>query len=215
MENSIIEAIKSSRENRKKEYAKNLKEIEKNLVEFDDAMEETKSLSGAMRLLNKLSKDRSNNFRLSTVQRTIIKKNDLDVMQANFKKTERRKWDGVEETVYKITVGKKVRTVKPAKNKKETDAKIAKKVKEMQGNFKAEIEGSTGLTVKAEKIDYSVEQDTKTHERKFTPKQALKVLNRAEAQYQTYRIKGMKSNNIEDLRACNGIFETEAYKDVA
>jgi len=215
MENSIIEAIKSSRENRKKEYAKNLKEIEKNLSEFDDAMEETKSLSGAMRLLNKLSKDRSNNFRLSTVQRTIIKKNDLDVMQANFKKTERRKWDGVEETVYKITVGKKVRTVKPAKNKKETDAKIAKKVKEMQGNFKAEIEGSTGLTVKAEKIDYSVEQDTKTHERKFTPKQALKVLNRAEAQYQTYRIKGMKSNNIEDLRACNGIFETEAYKDVA
>jgi len=215
MENSIIEAIKSSRENRKKEYAKNLKEIEKNLADFDDAMEETKSLSGAMRLLNKLSKDRANNFRLSTVQRTIIKKNDLDVMQANFKKTERRKWDGVEETVYKITVGKKVRTVKPAKNKKETDAKIAKKVKEMQGNFKAEIEGSTGLTVKAEKIDYSVEQDTKTHERKFTPKQALKVLNRAEAQYQTYRIKGMKSNNIEDLRACNGIFETEALKDVA
>jgi len=215
MENSTIEKLKSNRKKRKKEFAKNLKEIEKNLGAFDDAMEETKSLSGAMRRLYNLSKDRSNDFKVSTAQRTIIKKNDLDVMQANFKKTERRKWDRVEETVYKITVGKKVRTVKPAKNKKETDAKIAKKVKEMQGKFKAEIEGATGLTIKAEKIDYSVEQDTKTHERKFTPKQALKVLNRAEAQYQTYRIKGMKSNNIEDLRACNGIFETEALKDVA
>lgn len=204
---------KISKEN-KTTYNKVFKALEERTSkQLEEALEEEKTLSGAMKRLKSLHYSKDNSFKMKASQLAVISNNALDVMIENFGKKEREKWERADIVKIAITVGGFTRKIKMTGDADKDKEKLEDKIADMKADFAKHILADTGHEIPVDDMKHSTDREEYNAERTFSLRQVLRVLNRVHAQYKAFRIDGMKSNNIVDVRACNGIFE--AVKEVA
>jgi len=191
--------MKKSKQNKRdiekrNDELKRLKDLQ--IEALKEAQNVDRSLSNVMRNLIRLHENDNNAFKLEATQRTIIENNLISALIPFMKGKTLRKWNREELNYNYFRInGKTVRRIQTEQNKKENKNLVKEKMQAIRDKFVSDFGKATGIKVDANKVDVQHTIETIKHERKFSMREVLTLLIRAQAEFKAHgNIKSTRAN---------------------